>query len=51
MSRSVLLWIAAGVLIGGTYSFYKNPDVPKVATILVGLLAAIATAGAILWSI
>jgi hypothetical protein len=51
MSRSVLLWIAAGVLIGGTYSFYKNADVPKGATILVGLLAALATAGAILWSI
>jgi hypothetical protein len=47
----VLLWIAAGLLIGGTYSFHKNPDVPKAATILVGLLAALAVAGAILWSI
>jgi hypothetical protein len=51
VSRSVLLWIASGLLIGGTYSFYKNPDVPKGATILVGLLAALALVGAILWSI
>jgi hypothetical protein len=51
VSRSVLLWIAAGVLIGGTYSFYKNPDVPKVGTIVVGVLAALALLGAILWSV
>lgn len=48
--RSVLLWIAAGVLIGGTYSFYKQ-ELPKAVTIFVGLLAALALAGAILWSV
>ena len=50
MSKSVLLWIAAGVLIGGTYSFYKQ-EVPKAGTIMVGVLAVIALAGAILWSV
>jgi len=50
MSKSVLLWIAAGILIGGTWSFYKQ-QVPKAATILMGLLAALALAGAILWSV
>jgi hypothetical protein len=45
-----VLWIAAGVLIGGTYSFYKQ-GVPKVATGLVGLLAALALTGAVLWSV
>jgi len=50
MSKSFLLWIAAGVLIGGTYSFYKQ-KVPIVGTVVVGVLAALALAGAILWSV
>ena len=48
--RAVVLWIAAGVLIGGTWSFYKQ-EVPRFATIFIGVLAALATAGAILWSV
>jgi len=48
--RSILLWVAAGVLIGGTYSFWKQ-KVPVVGTVIVGVLAALALTGAILWSV
>jgi hypothetical protein len=51
VNRVLVLWIAAGLLIGGAYSFYKNPDVPKTATIIIAVLAALALIGAILWSV
>ena len=47
-SKIVLLWIVAGVLIGGTYSLYKQ-EVPKIAIGITGVLAALAVAGAVLW--
>ncbi len=49
-SKVVILWVVAGVLIGGTWSLYKQ-EVPKVAVVLTGLLAAIAVAGAVLWQL
>jgi hypothetical protein len=47
-NKVVVLWIVAGVLIGGTYSLYKQ-ELPKVAVGVTGLLAALALVGAVLW--
>lgn len=48
MTGKILLCILAGVLVGGTYSLYKQ-GVPKVVTIVTGLLAAVALGAALLW--
>jgi hypothetical protein len=48
--RGIILWVAAGILIGGTWSFYKH-KVPTYGTIFVGIMAALETAGAIQWSV
>lgn len=44
---AVLLFIVAGLLVGGTYSCVKQ-KLPVWVSIAVGLLAALALAGAIL---
>lgn len=41
------LFIVAGVLVGGAWSLYKAGS--RVGTLVVGLLAVIALAGAVLW--
>ena len=48
--RAVFLWVAAGILLGGTYSFYKQ-KVPLWGTAVTGLLAVITVVGAVLWSV
>jgi hypothetical protein len=50
VSKSVLLFILAGFLIGGTWSLYKQ-KVPALVTILCGLLAAMALAAGVLWAV
>lgn len=44
-----LLFIMAGLLVGGTYSAYSAGS--RLWTIVLGLLAVIATAGAVMWLI
>ncbi|WPF67286.1 hypothetical protein OLX12_07340 [Corynebacterium sp. 22KM0430] len=44
-----LMFAVAGVLVGGTWSAYQNGA--KKLTIVCGILAALALAGAILWLI
>lgn len=41
------LFIVAGLLVGGTWSMYKSGS--RVGTLVVGALAVIALAGAVLW--
>ncbi|CAM3167224.1 hypothetical protein [Stackebrandtia soli] len=43
----IVLMGAAGLLVGGSFSMYKQDS--KRAAIVLGVLAAIALAGAILW--
>ncbi|MGY0002759.1 hypothetical protein [Micromonospora sp. I033] len=43
-----LLLILAGVLVGGTWSLYKQ-GAARGAVVVTGLLAALATAGGLLW--
>ncbi|MFE9690008.1 hypothetical protein [Micromonospora sp. NPDC005806] len=43
-----LLLVLAGVLVGGTWSLYKQ-DASRGAVVVTGLLAALATAGGLLW--
>ncbi|SCE90800.1 hypothetical protein GA0074695_2066 [Micromonospora viridifaciens] len=43
-----LLLILAGVLVGGTWSLYRQ-GAPRGAVVIAGLLAALATAGGLLW--
>ncbi|MEU2610844.1 hypothetical protein ABZ570_04525 [Micromonospora sp. NPDC007271] len=43
-----LLLILAGVLVGGTWSLYRQ-GVPRGAVVVTGLLAVLATAGGLLW--
>lgn len=46
-AATYLLFIVAGVLVGGTYSVYKAGS--RRGTLVMGVLAVIALAGAILW--
>lgn len=48
MVGKVALFVVAGVLIGGTWSLYKQ-GVPKIVTIMVGLFATLALVAAVLW--
>jgi hypothetical protein len=48
VAGKVLLFVLAGVLVGGTWSLYKQ-GVPKIVTILVGLFASAALVAAVLW--
>ena len=41
-----MLFIIAGVLVGGTWSFYQQGS--KIATIVTGILAALAVAAALI---
>jgi hypothetical protein len=43
-----LLLILAGVLVGGTWSLYKQ-GAARAAVVVTGLLAVLATAGGLLW--
>ncbi|MGC4805815.1 hypothetical protein [Micromonospora sp. DT233] len=43
-----LLLILAGVLVGGTWSLYRQ-GAPRSAVVITALLAAVATAGGVLW--
>ncbi|SBT48148.1 hypothetical protein [Micromonospora narathiwatensis] len=43
-----LLLILAGVLVGGTWSLYRQ-GASRAAVVITGLLAALATAGGLLW--
>ncbi|MCW3839360.1 hypothetical protein ONA70_04520 [Micromonospora yasonensis] len=43
-----LLLVLAGVLVGGTWSLYKQ-GASRRAVLTTGLLAALATAGGLLW--
>lgn len=43
-----LLLILAGVLVGGTWSLHRQ-GAPRGAVLVTGLLAALATAGGLLW--
>jgi hypothetical protein len=43
-----LLLILAGVLVGGTWSLYRQ-GAPRGAVLVTGLLAALATAAGVLW--
>lgn len=43
-----LLLILAGVLVGGTWSLYKQ-GAARGAVVITGLLAVLATAGGLLW--
>ncbi|WP_167537050.1 hypothetical protein [Micromonospora terminaliae] len=43
-----LLLILAGVLVGGTWSLYKQ-GAGRGAVVVTGLLAVLATAGGLLW--
>jgi hypothetical protein len=49
-TRAIVLGVIGCFLIGGTYSFYKQ-GVPRFATVFTGLLAVLALAGAVLWSV
>ncbi|MBV7296177.1 non-structural protein NS4A [Corynebacterium sp. TAE3-ERU12] len=42
-----MLFIIAGLLVGGTWSAYQAGM--RIGTVVMGLLAVVATAGAILW--
>jgi hypothetical protein len=44
---TTLLLILGGVLVGGTWSFYKQ-GAPRVAVVITGLLAVLATAAGLL---
>ncbi|MFI7574222.1 hypothetical protein [Micromonospora sp. NPDC049497] len=43
-----LLLILAGVLVGGAWSLHRQ-GAPRGAVVVTGLLAALATAGGLLW--
>ena len=43
-----VLLIAAGVLVGGTWSLHKQ-GASRAAVVVTGLLAALATVGGVLW--
>ena len=43
----IILMAVAGLFVGGSYSMYKQDS--KKASVVLGVLAAIALAGAILW--
>lgn len=50
MSESTLtlvLFIVAGFLVGGAWTAYQSGS--KVMTVILGLLAVVATAGAVMW--
>ncbi|MFD5867616.1 hypothetical protein ACFWGD_03240 [Corynebacterium sp. NPDC060344] len=44
---TIFLFIVAGLLVGGAWSAYQAGS--KFGTIVLGLLAVLATAGAIVW--
>ncbi|HHT31937.1 MAG TPA: hypothetical protein GX015_05245 [Corynebacterium sp.] len=44
---TIFLFIVAGVLVGGAWSAYQAGS--RFGTIVLGLLAVLATAGAVLW--
>ncbi|MFC3849644.1 hypothetical protein ACFORJ_05645 [Corynebacterium hansenii] len=44
---TIFLFILAGLLVGGAWSAYQAGS--RAGTIIMGLLAVLATAGAILW--
>ncbi|WP_295626102.1 hypothetical protein [uncultured Corynebacterium sp.] len=44
---TIFLFIVAGLLVGGAWSAYQAGS--RLGTIVLGLLAVLATAGAILW--
>jgi hypothetical protein len=50
VTKSVLLFVLGGFLLGGTWSLYKQ-EVPKAVTIVCGLLAALAIAAGVLWAL
>lgn len=43
----LILFIVAGLLVGGTWSAYQNSN--KFLTVLMAVLAAVALVGAVLW--
>lgn len=43
----LVLFIVAGLLVGGTWSAYQNGG--KVLTVIMAVLAAVALVGAVLW--
>ncbi len=47
---AVVMFVLGGFLIGGTWSLYKQ-KVPILVTAFCGLLAAMAMAAGVLWSI
>ncbi|MFU8872571.1 hypothetical protein [Micromonospora sp. SL4-19] len=44
----MLLLILGAMLVGGTWSLYRQ-EAPRAAVVITGLLAAMATAGGLLW--
>jgi hypothetical protein len=50
MTKALLLFILGGVLIGGTWSLYQQ-KVPVLVTAFCGLLAAMAIAAGVLYSL
>ena len=44
---TIFLFILAGLLVGGAWSAYQAGS--RVGTVVLGLLAVLATAGAVLW--
>ena len=49
-TRVLVLGVIGCFLAGGAYSFYKQ-GVPIYGTIIIGILAVLALAGAILWAV
>lgn len=45
----LILFIVAGLLVGGTWSAYQNSN--KFLTVVMAVLAAVALTGAVLWMI
>ncbi|MGK5741865.1 hypothetical protein [Micromonospora sp. URMC 103] len=44
----ILLFVLAGVLVGGVWSLHRQ-GAPKVAVLVVAVLAVLATVGGVLW--